>query len=391
MASDVEVLHGIRVVEMTVWVAGPSAGGIMADWGADVIKVEPPAGDPQRNIYAALGYRDDLPNPTFGLDNRGKRSVVLDLREDKGREAMEQLLGTADVFLTNMRPAALEKLGLDADQVTARHPKLVYTTITGYGFGGEESWRPGYDIGAFWARSGLARNMAPREAPPAGLRSGIGDHTTGITALAGTMGALVERGRTGKGRVVEASLLRTGVYVNGWDTTTQLNFGRLESSKPRQNAPIPLVNSYEAGDGRWFWLIGLEADRHFPGLLTAIDRTDLAQDERFATAKARKANNKAFIAELDEVFASQPLDYWAERFDSHDVWWAPAQSMAEVVEDPQLHAVGAFITVESPGGEPTHSVNSPITFRGSPLKVSRPAPTLGQHTEEVLAELGLEP
>lgn len=391
MASDVEVLNGIRVVEMTVWVAGPSAGGIMSDWGADVIKVEPPTGDPQRNIYQALGYRDDLPNPSFGLDNRGKRSVVLDLTEESGRAAMEKLLETADVFLTNMRPAALEKLGLDADEVTARHPRLVYTTITGYGIGGEESWRPGYDIGAFWARSGLARNMAARDAAPVGLRSGIGDHTTGITALAGTMGALVERGRTGRGRVVEASLLRTGVYVNGWDTSTQLNFGRLESAKPRDNAPIPLVNSYQAGDGRWFWLIGLEADRHFPGLLAAIDRQDLAQDERFADAKSRKANNQAFIAELDEIFAAQPLAHWAERFDSHDVWWAPAQSMAEVVEDPQLHAVGAFVEIENPGGDPIPSVNSPITFRGSPLEVGRPIPRLGEHTAEVLAELGIEP
>ena len=155
--------------------------------------------------------------------------------------------------------------------------------------------------------------------------------------------------------------------------------------------PIPLVNSYEAGDGRWFWLIGLEADRHFPGLLAAIERPDLADDERFASAKARKANNQAFIAELDEIFAAQPLEHWAERFDAHDVWWAPAQSMAEVVEDPQLHAVGAFIEIENPAGDPVPSVNSPITFRGSPLQVGRPIPRLGEHTAEVLAELGIEP
>lgn len=389
--SQVPVLEGVRVVELTMWIAGPSTAGIMADWGADVIKVEPKTGDPQRNAFAALGLRDDLPNPGFAMDNRGKRSITLDLATDTGKAAMEKLLESADVFVTNYRMAALEAMGLDPDSVTARHPKVVYTTITGYGLDGPEAWRPGYDIGAFWARTGIARDVVPKDAPPIPVRTGMGDHTTGITAVAGTMAALVERGRTGKGRVVEASLLRTGVYVNGGSLSTQQMFGRIESAKPREKVSTPQVNCYQAGDGKWFWMIAVEADRHYPALIQAIDRPDLATDERFATAKDRRANREAFIAELDEVFASQPMDYWQERFDTYDVWWAPANTVAEVLEDPQVIASGGFIDIENPGGEPVSSINSPITFRGNPMSVAGHVPAVGEHTAEILAELGLEP
>ncbi len=389
--GDVSVLAGIRVVELTMWIAGPSAAGIMADWGADVIKVEPPSGDPQRNSFGALGYADNLPNPGFALDNRGKRSVVLDLATDEGKAAMEKLLETADVFLTNMRPRSLEGIGLSPEQVHERHPNLVVTTITGYGLDGEEAWRPGYDIGAFWARSGIARDIVPRDAPPIGVRGGMGDHTTGLSAVTGTLGALLERGRTGKGRIVEASLLRTGVWAIGHNVVVQNTFNRLESAKPREVVSTPLVNPYKAADGKWFWLIGVEANRHFPGVLKAVDRTDLLDDPRFADAKSRKANSAAFIAELDEAFAAQPMEYWKERFDTFDVWWAPANSMPEVLEDPQVKASGAFIEIEDPdGGEAMLSVNTPITFRGNQLRRTPPVPKVGQHTAEILAELGIE-
>jgi crotonobetainyl-CoA:carnitine CoA-transferase CaiB-like acyl-CoA transferase len=389
--NEVGVLAGFRVIELTMWVAGPSAGGIMADWGADVIKVEPAAGDPQRNSFRALGYRDDLPNPGFALDNRGKRSVVLDLNAEEGRAAMERLLESADVYLTNMRPRSLEGVGLAPEQVHERHPNLVVTTITGYGLDGEEAWRPGYDIGAFWARSGIARDLVPKDTAPLGVRGGMGDHTTGITAVSGTMAALLERTRTGNGRIVEASLLRTGVWAIGHNLAVQQTFGRIESAKPRERLSTPLVAPYRAGDDRWFWLIGVEADRHFPGLMKAIDRTDLIEDPRFVDAKSRRANSEAFIAELDDAFGAQPLSFWAERFDTFDVWWSPANSLAEALEDPQIAASGAFVEIEAAeGGEPVRSINTPITFRGNPLLRTPPPPEVGQHTAEVLAELGID-
>ena len=387
-ASTVGVLEGIRVIELTMWIAGPSAGGLMADWGADVIKIEPPKGDPQRNILGALGY-GDLPVPGFALDNRGKRSVVLDLNSEEGLAAMFELLETADVYLTNMRPRSLEANGLAPEQVATRYPNLIVTTITGYGLDGPDAWRPGYDIGAFWARTGIARDLVPRDAAPIGVRGGLGDHFTGMSAAAGTMAALVERSRTGKGRIVESSLLRTGVWAIGHQLVAQDTFGRLESAKLREIAPTPLVNSYKAGDGKWFWLIGVEADRHFPGVAAAIERSDLLRDERFADAKSRRTNSAALIAAFDEAFASQPLAHWAAAFDVHDVWWSPAQSLAEVLEDPQIAASGAFVEVDNPSGEPYRSVNSPITFRGSALTHTRPSPAVGEHTVEVLGELGL--
>ncbi|MDG2111430.1 MAG: CoA transferase [Actinomycetota bacterium] len=382
------VLNGVRVVELAMWVAGPSAGGLMSDWGADVIKVEGPGGDPQRNILGALGY-GDLPVPGFTLDNRGKRSVELDLVTDEGRDAMEALLETADVFLTNMRPQSLEQFELAPEQVHARHPGLVVTSVTGYGLDGEEAWRPGYDIGAFWARGGIARDLVGREEAPIPVRGGLGDHFTGMTAAAGTMAALVERASSGKGRIVESSLLRTGVWAIGHQIVIQEEFGRLQSARPREISPTPMVNSYQAGDGKWFWLIALEADRHYPGLLAAIARPDLASDERFLDAKLRKDNAEAFVAELDEVFASHGMDHWAARFDEHDVWWSPANSIAEVLEDPQVHASGGFVDVENPDGDTIRSVNSPITFRDMPLRETGPAPRVGEHTAEVLRELGL--
>ena len=200
---------------MGVWVAAPSAAALLADWGADVIKVEPPAGDPMRRAFGSLGIGDDVPNPAFAQDNRGKRSVVLDLREDDARAAFEVLLATADVFVTNLRPDALDGLGLEPDATVERHPHLVYCSVSGYGLRGEDRNRPAYDIGAFWARSGLSVQLANSEGIPLNARGGIGDHISGLAALAGLLAAVLEQRQTGRGRVVEVSLLRTGSYVLG--------------------------------------------------------------------------------------------------------------------------------------------------------------------------------
>ena len=380
-------LAGYRVVELGVWVAGPAAAGLMADWGADVVKVEPPGGDPQRRIFGALGIADQHGVPPFEVDNRGKRSVVLDLQTPEAREQMERLLAEADVFITNVRPEALGRLGLAHDDVTARHPRLIYASLTGYGLDGPERDRAGYDIGAYWARSGLAHTLVPPDQLPPALRSGMGDHTTGISLLAGVLSKLLERERTGRGGLVATSLLRTGMYTLAWDIGIALRFGKRESTRPRERSRGPLVNCYRCGDGKGFWLLLLEADRHWPKLVAALDRADLATDERFTDAKARLANSEALVAELDRVFAGFERDELTSRFDAHDVWWAPINSIFDVIDDPQAIAAGAFIDMTpQPGEAPYRAVNGPVDFDGHARRPG-PVPALGEHTAEVLAEL----
>jgi crotonobetainyl-CoA:carnitine CoA-transferase CaiB-like acyl-CoA transferase len=379
-------LDGVRVVELGVWVAGPAAGGIMADWGADVIKIEPESGDPQRRVFAAVGVRDDLPVPPFEVDNRGKRSVVMKLRDPDELERLHALIATADVVLSNMRPGALERLGLDHETVCSRHPSIVYGLVTGYGLDGDERDRAGYDVGAYWARSGLAHTLVPPGELPPNLRSGMGDHQTGMTMAAGIMAKLFERSRTGRGGLVTTSLLRVGMYSIAWELGIQLRFGKRQPTAARDEAPAPLVNCYLAGDGRAFWLICLEGDRHWPNVLASIGRPELDDDERFDSARGRARNAAALIAEFDATFAEHSFDHWAKAFDEHDVWWAPIQSIADVVDDPQ--AQPGFVDMSPRAGEAPHrAVASPVDFDGFTMRPG-PVPRLGEHTDDVLSDLG---
>jgi len=380
MTSTSGPLHGVKVVELGVWVAGPAVAGLMADWGAEVIKVEPETGDPQRAVFGALGVADQKGVPPFEIDNRGKHSVALDLRTDLGIDTMMELLSEADVFITNVRPGGLERLGLDAATLSKRFPRLIYGIITGYGLVGDEVDRAGYDIGAFWARSGLAHTSFAPDEMPMGLRSGQGDHTTALSLASGVMAALFDRERTGKGRVVSTSLLRTGVYTLGWDMGVYLRFGKRQGTRPRAKNPAPQMNCYRGSDGRKFWLLGLEADRHWPGLLQAIDRVDLGDDPRFTNAILRAKNCEELIVIFDKHFATQDYAFWTSRFDQCDVWWAPLNSIPEAVVDPQVIASGAFIDMTpQPGEEPYRAVNSPVDFDGYTM-IPGPVPNLGQHS-----------
>ena len=381
------ILEGYRVVELGAWVAGPGAGGVMADWGADVIKIETPAGDPMRRVFAVGSGHMQPESPPFDLDNRGKRSVVLDLRVADDLETLKKLLATADVFLTNLRPDALERMGLDHQAVLAEYPRLVYASVTGYGLEGPDRLRPGYDVGAFSARSGLAHLQGEVYDEPVGVRAGMGDHITSMTALAGILAGLLYRDRTGKGQLVATSLLRAGIYCIGWELGIQLRFDKLATSQPRSEAANPMVNSYRAGDDKWFWLLGLEAERHWPNLMKALGDPPSLLDERFADPRGRRKHAVDCVAALDAIFLTHTRDEWTAIFDEHDVWWAPVQTASEVLVDPQALAAGAY--VEVPAGVETGahtSVASPIDFSVAPAQ-AKPVPAHGQHTAEVLAEL----
>jgi crotonobetainyl-CoA:carnitine CoA-transferase CaiB-like acyl-CoA transferase len=381
-------LTGLRVVELGVWVAAPSAAALLADWGADVIKVEAPAGDPMRQVFGSLGIDSDMPNPAFALDNRGKRSITLNLREPEGRHHLEDLIATADVLISNLRPDALDGLGLEPVATVARHPRLVYCSVSGYGLRGDERDRPTYDIGAFWARSGLSVQMADSEGAPLNARGGIGDHITGLAALAGLLAAVMEQRETGRGRIVEVSLLRTGTYVLGWDLGLQMTLGKVARAEPRDRNQAPLMNPYRAGDGRWFFFTGLEAARHLPAVCRALDHPELLDDPRFADAASIRRHRTEVIATLDEIVAGRPLAEWAKRFDEEGVWWAPAQTPAEVVDDAQLLSNDGIAEID--GGDTGAiqlSVNGPVSFSDVPVRRYAPVPGLGQHTEEVLREV----
>jgi crotonobetainyl-CoA:carnitine CoA-transferase CaiB-like acyl-CoA transferase len=380
---------GVKVVELGVWVAGPAAGGILADWGADVIKIEPPTGDPARMFGRMLGCDLGL-NPPFEMDNRSKRSVVLDLGTDAGRETALELLCDADVFLTNVRPGALQRLGLDFESVSAANPRLVYGLITGYGDSGPDADRAAFDVAAFWSRAGVAHLLTrPGDTPPF-QRGGMGDHSAGMTMAAAVCAALLARERTGTGQLVTTSLYRQGAYTVSFDLNTYLMSGQPIAIGQRETMGNPCMNNYAASDGRRFWIVGLEPERHWPALCRAVGRPEWRDDPRFADARARAANSAALIAALDDIFATRPLDEWAQVFAGEpDFFWSPINTLEDVVADQQFHAAGGIVYVPDSADEQAAvpMVATPADFHGTPWAPRSAAPQLGQHTEEVLADL----
>lgn len=381
-------LAGVKVVEMGVWVAGPSCGAILADWGAEVVKIEPPKGDPFRGLFAGLL---GIPaNPPFELDNRGKRSIALNLENPEALAVAHRLVDEADVFLSNMRPRVLEKHGLSYEACNARNPRIIYAQLTGYGPDHDESNRAAYDIGAFWSRAGVVASlMPPGTAEPPSQRGGMGDHMTGQAAAGAISAALYNREKTGEGQRVAVSLMRIGAYMMGWDLNTHLRLGMPIVPYDRHHAVNPIINSFQDRDGRWFWLLLLQADRHWPDLLAALDAAWLNDDERFASIPARMQHQGEMVDELDKLFAKHSLAEWQPIFDAHNVWFAPVQTLEEVAADPMAEAAGVFVNVDAPEGV-QRQVASPVDFYGTPVEIRGWAPELGQNTEEILLDMGFD-
>ena len=379
-------LEGIRVVEIGFWVAGPSAAAILCDWGADVIKIEPPNGDPLRGWVASMTGWAIPSNSPFELDNRGKRSIALNLESEEGRTIARALIDKADVFVTNVRPKVLETAGLTYERLRETNRGLVYCQMTGYGPDGPNRDRAAYDIGAFWARGGVAAGLTPKGAELPHQRGGMGDHVAGSNAAGAVCAALLARSRTGEGQRVSVSLIRAGIYMMGWDINIALRVKLPIEAYDRYHAINPIINCYQAGDGRWFWLLLLQGDRHWPDLCRAIEREDLLRDPCFADLSLRLQNAPALVEKLDRVFATKSLDEWGQTFDRENVWWAPVNSINEVVNDPVAQEAGAFVDVPGPEG-PIQGVATPADFYGTPWQPRGYVPELGQHTEEILLEL----
>jgi crotonobetainyl-CoA:carnitine CoA-transferase CaiB-like acyl-CoA transferase len=378
-------MAGIRVVELGQWVAGPSAAVILGDWGASVVKIEAHAGDPLRALGAAAGASGTPPQ--FEVDNRGKRSVALDLRTEGGREAAARLVAAADVFVTNVRPASLERAGLDYTTLHARHPRLIYGLATAYGLAGSERDRAAFDVGAFWSRAGVAASLTYPGGPTPVQRGGMGDHNLGAQLAGGISAALFHRERGGAGQLVSGSLLRTGVYTLAWDLNAAVRTGIAPVPAAREEPASPLMCWYDTADGRRIWLLMLQGPRHWPDFVRAVGREDWLADPRYATWPDLVAHRAELAAEIAAIIATRSLEEWGAVFDAHDVWWAPVQTQAQVIADPVVAEAGAWASVPTAEGV-TRMVATPVDFSDTPWEIAGPVPELGQHTEEVLGELG---
>src|SRR3954470_11749463 len=303
-------MEGIRVVEVGLWVAGPSAAAILGDWDADVVKIEPPDGDPFRGLLSAFGGGGS--SPPLELDNRNKRSVGLNLSTPEGQRVAAQLVDDADVFVTNARALALARAGLDYETVAARNPRLVYASVSGYGTEGDERDRAAYDVGAFWSRAGVAAALTPEGVALPYQRGGMGDHMAGMAAAGAVAAALFTRERTGEGQLVSTSLLRIGMYMIGWDISMSLRLGIPAIPMTVKAPPNPLINAYTAGDGRRFWMLGLQADRHWPDVLRAVSRPEWADDPRFNSIELRWQHSAELVDALNAEFSTKPLAEWGE-------------------------------------------------------------------------------
>ena len=385
------VLEGVKVVELAIWAAAPAGGGIMADWGAEVIKVEDPdGGDPFRGFLSTgVGAATASSiNGSFDSDNRNKKSIAVDIRTPQGQEIVYRLIEKTDVFLTNFRPAAIERYGLSYPRLKGRNSRLVYVWVTGYGTVGPEKDRAAFDYAGFWARSGMMATIGEPDAPPPGQRPGMGDHTTAIAVAAATAAALFARERTGRGQEVQLSLFRTGMWVDSMDIQTALLSRQDVPRLSRKAVGNPLFNAYRTKDGKWFQLVMLQSDRHWPGLCRAIGREDLLHDPRFVDAAARHEHSRALVTLLDAALETKTRSEWAAIFDAAGLFWGPVQTVEDVIHDPQARANGAFVSVAHPSGQEIEMVATPIDFRETPAETRQAAPELGQHTEEVLLAAG---
>jgi crotonobetainyl-CoA:carnitine CoA-transferase CaiB-like acyl-CoA transferase len=387
-------MDGVRVLEVAQFTFVPAAGAVLADWGAEVIKVEhAETGDAQRGLSALMGMPVGSGSfaPLMEHPNRGKRSIGLALEHPDALAILHELIRRSDVFLTNFLPAARRRLGIELDDVRKINPDIIYVRGSGFGATGPDSEKGGYDSTAFWARGGSALGTTPLDydglcVMPAGA---YGDSLGGMTIAAGIAGALFARGRTGETSVVDVSLLGVGAWANA----LSVGFALLEGGPPARREPgnsartNPLVGNYRTADDRWLVLAMLQPGRYWPEFCRHIDREDLITDERFATTKALMENAPVAAELVQEVLATRPLTEWITRFADMEGQWAVAQDPWEVSQDPALRANGMIAEVIDTDGSTRELVANPVQFDEKPAQITR-APQFAEHTDEILRSLG---
>jgi crotonobetainyl-CoA:carnitine CoA-transferase CaiB-like acyl-CoA transferase len=389
MAPEPRLLDGIRVIDAASFIAGPVATTMMADFGADVVKVEPPGGDTYR--VRSASYPPSPYNFPWIVDNRNKRGTVIDLRVADGRRVLHQLVRRADVFVTNVPLDGRARLGIRWEDLSPLNPRLIYGSVTAYGETGEEASRPGFDSTALWARTGLMDLVRPSpDAPPSRSLPGMGDHPTGVSLFGAIMAALYQRERTGRGTMVSTSLMANGLWLNAIAVQGILCGARTPVRPPREDAVDPLANLYRCRDGRWV-LVTLTADgRRWSDFATGIGRADLVADPRFATPAARRANARALIETLDAVFAAREWPQWRPVLERHSIAHSLVGTLDDIPDDAQMRASGALVPLDDARAGASLTVSSPLQITGQDKVAARMAPELGEHTVEVLREAGLD-
>ncbi|WP_332881034.1 CoA transferase [Streptomyces sp. NBC_00564] len=387
------ILEGVKVVELASWSFVPSSGAVLADWGADVVKIEhPETGDPQRGLISSgVVAGADGVNHFIEQPNRGKRSIGLDVATPEGLKVLHRLVEWADVFVTNLLPGSRQRLGIDVEQIRALNPKIIYARGSGYGIKGDDADRGGYDLAAYWARGGLGDGYLTSEDagyPPV-QRPAFGDVFGGFAIAGGIAAALFRRERTGTPSVVDVSLLGAAVWQLAPDIVGSKLIGAPIPKIDLAEAPNPVTSVYRTEDNRFIALVLLQSDRFWPEFCARVGRQDLVEDERFADARARYTNRRECVAELRRTFESKPLKHWQQSLEGFRGVWDTFQTSLELHDDPQVKANGYLPQVTDGNGNTFALAASPVQFDETP-PVLRAAPEHGQHTEELLLELGYQ-
>jgi len=374
-------LEGIKVVEVTQWVAAPAAGALLADWGAEVIHIEHPVrGDSMRGLSNVGGMGVDW---LFELDNRNKKSLTLDISKKEGQAVLHRLLEKADVFITSLRPGELERYNLEYPVLSKFNPRLIYASLTGYGRKGPEREKRGYDVTAFWAQSGFMASLREPDRAPIFPRGGMGDHTTSIAMVCGIATALFARERTGVGQEVDVSLYNTGVWVLSVDMSCALATGEFPPLRKRAETPA-MTNVYQTMDNKWIYFAHLQQDPYWSAFCRALGLEHIEKDEKFTSMEGRMVNNDELFALVEAAMSKRTVEEWKPILDSYGLIYALAQDAVDIAKDEQAWVNDFFATVEHPALGSVKLVANPIKLSKMPSSIRTTAPQFNQHTEEVL-------
>ena len=380
------IFSGLKVVDLASFIAGPGAAVILSDFGADVIKVEPPTGDLYRMVYSIPPQPRAKDNYAWHLNNRNKRGMAVDLKSPGAALILERLVKWADVLIVNTPRPARKRLRLEYDDVAQWNPRLIYADLTGYGDTGPDANLPGFDITAYWARSGLLSLTRDAGAPPTVPVTGSGDHATAVGLFSAIVLALYRRERTGKGSYVTTSLLAEGVWAAGMVNAAALCDAKFFPLHDRRAPPNATLNVYRTSDGNWF-LLAVTPDK-LAALAKAIGRADLLTDTRFSDAAKLAANMAQLTAILEEVFSAQPMAHWHDVLAPAHITFDVVKEPGEVVKDPQLRENGIVVPIEGAGEKLKFTISSPIQVHGVTKVPARRAPEIGEHNEQFLEQLG---